>query len=339
MSGVKFPVSLHQIDRVETNNPITVTVFGLEGGRTIVPLRVPKRASPNAHVNLLYIQDEDSDYAAGHYVLIKDKSRFLSHLYKTKRHLFWCDNCLTPQFSGHAHAAHVDRCMEFANQAVQMPTKPGQSVMKFRDFEKQMKHDYVIYCDLESILVPLQSCARDPSQSASTKTNVHKACGYCYVIMGADGRLVKEPVLGHGENGEELMRDFLRRLKSEEQEIMKKRGPKYKIDMTESSQRAFNAATCCYLCGDDFKAAGAKKVRDHDHSKEIDNYRGAACGAACNLNLKRKDFIPVFFHGLSNYGIHHLVSEIGAISDGSDLKAIPRRRERYISFMWGTFAS
>lgn len=335
MTGIKYPVSIHQIDRFESNNRVTVSVFGLENSRTIIPLRVPKRASPTAHINLLYIQDQDSDSGEGHYVFIRDKSRFLSHLYRTKRHLFWCDNCLTPQFSKVAHDNHLLSCLEFANQAVQMPSKPSERVMKFKDYEKQMKHDYTIYADLESVLLPLHSCARDPSQSGSTKTNVHKACGYCYVIVDSAGNMVKEPVLGHGENGEELMREFLRKLKAEEQEIMEKRGPKYELDMTEASQKAFDEATTCYLCGDNFKTSGVSKVRDHDHSREFDNYRGAACMAGCNLNLKRQDFIPVFFHGLSNYDIHHLVSEIGYLSDGSDLKAIPKTKERYISFMWG----
>ncbi|KAK3931638.1 putative DNA polymerase, partial [Frankliniella fusca] len=103
--------------------------------------------------------------------------------------------------------------------------------------------------------------------------------------------------------------------------------------MTEATEAAFQRATHCYLCNEKIPREGVLKVRDHDHTIQTNNYRGAACGP-CNLNLKRKTFVPVFLHNLSRYDAHLLISAIGEISDGDDITVIPKTKEKYVSFSW-----
>jgi len=327
MKNIKYPVKLNDISKFETQNKgISVSVFGLEEESAIVPLRVTPKLR-NRHINLLLLQEGD-EY---HYVLIKNISRFLSHLTTRRKRLYWCENCLTPRDKKEKHLEHRERCIEHDAQAIKMPA-PKDSTMKFTEHYARMRHDYVIYCDIEAVLEPYDTALHDPSHSRTTKINKHVACGYSYVIIGADGSMVKAPVV---ERGPDVIRKLLLSLRKEQGEINKLRGEVYPIDMTEESIKRFAEATHCYMCGDRVPREGVVKVRDHDWSKEKDNFRGAACNAPCNLNLKRREYIPVIMHNLSGYDAHHIISEIGQLTDGSDLTAIPRTKEKYVSFTWG----
>ena len=48
------------------------------------------------------------------------------------------------------------------------------------------------------------------------------------------------------------------------------------------------------------------KVRDHDHLKEFNNYRGAAC-FDCNIKTNFKNYkLKVLFHNLKGYDSHNM---------------------------------
>ncbi|KAK3931642.1 LOW QUALITY PROTEIN: hypothetical protein KUF71_007457 [Frankliniella fusca] len=211
--------------------------------------------------------------------------------------------------------------------------RPRDATLRFRQWGHQMRHDYVIYADFESIIVPYNSPCPDPAVSSTTRDSRHVPCGFCYVIVKADGTLLKEPVLEHGEK--DIVKRFLQCLQEEVKHITELRGELYELDMSEEQEKDFQKATNCYMCGDAVPRAGVKKVRDHDWSKAEHNYRGAACQYPCNLNLKRKTYIPVLMHNLKNYDAHMVLSEIGQLSDGSDISVIPRNKEKYVSFQWG----
>lgn len=334
LTGLSFPVKVDKISVFERHNVnVSVSVFGLEDEeKAIVPLRVAPIVRAH-HVNLLLLRGSDENDAHDyHYVLVKDLSRFLAHLTRCRKRLFWCENCLTPRASRRLHLEHRERCIKHGAQAIRMPSV-RHSILKFTDYDKQLKHDYVIYCDLESILVPYTTALPDPARSSTTKLNSHLACGFAYVIVGPDGSMLREPVLEHG--GSDLMRRFLLRLKREENRITQLReSQQHEIDMTEESEEAFQKATHCYLCGEAVPRQDAKKVRDHDWTKEKDNFRGAAC-QGCNLNLKRRNFIPIVMHNLSCYDAHHIISALGELTDGADLSVIPKNKEKYVSFTWG----
>ncbi|XP_052127781.1 uncharacterized protein LOC127750348 [Frankliniella occidentalis] len=196
-----------------------------------------------------------------------------------------------------------------------------------------MHHDFCIYADFEAICVPNNAVHPDPAASSTTTTSQHVPCGFCYIIVKADGTLLKPPVLQFGES--DLIIKFLMCLKEEVETITELRGDLYELDMSDEQEKEFQAAKECYMCGDQMPRFNVKKVRDHDWSKPTHNFRGAACQYPCNLNLKRKSYIPVFMHNLKNYDAHMILNEIGKLSDGSDLAVVPRTKEKYVSFQWG----
>ncbi|KAF0741731.1 Uncharacterized protein FWK35_00024015 [Aphis craccivora] len=51
----------------------------------------------------------------------------------------------------------------------------------------------------------------------------------------------------------------------------------------------------------------------------------------CNLELQQPKFVPVFFHNLSNYDSHFIITEFGF--DTETISVIPNSEEKFISFM------
>ena len=70
-----------------------------------------------------------------------------------------------------------------------------------------------------------------------------------------------------------------------------------------------------------------KTVRHHCHL--TGKFRGAAHNN-CNLNYKLGNFIPVFFHNLSNCDSHLFIKKIGQTK--GNVNCIPCNEEKYISF-------
>jgi hypothetical protein len=80
----------------------------------------------------------------------------------------------------------------------------------------------------------------------------------------------------------------------------------YKIDMTKEDYENHLIADRCYLCFGNFNK-NDYKVKDHDHLKEKNNYRGAAhnnCNIKCNNTKYFK--LPVIAHNLKGYDSHFI---------------------------------
>jgi len=99
--------------------------------------------------------------------------------------------------------------------------------------------------------------------------------------------------------------------------------------LTEEDQEAFDEATNCYLCGYEFNDESIKKNRDHDHF--TGQYLGAAC-TNCNMSRRlRKPFLPVFFHNLKGYDLHHIMKYGLSTFNTWQMTCIPLSREKYMS--------
>ena len=185
-------------------------VFALENNRDPVPMRVTKQKR-GIHVNLLLIRewddenDDDNDFDdeeeedEWHYVLITDVIAVLASSSTRNKRLFWCESCLSPVDSEQKYTSHMERCTILTPQAIRMPTE-SQKYMKFTDFHKQVYHDYVIYYDFESILKASDKPAHESGRSGTTEVNTHVPSGFCYIVIGPDGKAIKPPVLYHGDS-------------------------------------------------------------------------------------------------------------------------------------------
>lgn len=82
----------------------------------------------------------------------------------------------------------------------------------------------------------------------------------------------------------------------------------------------------CPFCKSKFNSNNLP-VRDHDHL--IRKYRQTVC-SMCNLKMQRPNFVPCFFHNLSGYDSHFLITQLGF--DTKSINVIPNIEEKLISF-------
>ena len=67
-----------------------------------------------------------------------------------------------------------------------MPTK-GE-FLKFKNYERKIKSQFMIYADFESNLVPENNGKQNPNESYTSKYQKHVACNYGYKLVCVDDK-------------------------------------------------------------------------------------------------------------------------------------------------------
>jgi len=338
MEGISQPTPISQVPKFEKQNPsfsINVISYDIEvefdettKQRTETYFFFPLHASTNHaaehKIDLLYISNEQSS----HYAAIRNMSRLLGHTTLHNGRSFHCGYCLRMFSSNEVLQKHQVLCSQHSAQAIEMP-KPGENILKFSKFGNTFPIPYVIYADFETFISPKNDVGRDRN---TVITAEHIPCGFCYVVVGPDGMLVKKPVKYRGED---VVSNFLACLLAEEKEIKDKvenfsKNP-VPIIMTPKDIVSFASAKACGICKKEFRS-NEEKVKDHCHI--TGKFRQAAHNA-CNLAFKPPKYIPVVFHNLRGYDSHLIFQKLGEV-ENSRITCIPNTVEKYMSFSVGS---
>lgn len=337
---IDFPMKLENIKKFETNNNISINVYGLEHVKTneklntevVGPLYYSKNRQ-STHVNLLLISDDNGN---SHYCWIKDMSRLLgSQLNSNTSKKYFCDGCFQFFYSKNKLDNHQEN--DCNHVYTKIPTndlkinKYGEiipeNILQFENFEKQLKLPFVIYADFECILKPIKYEEPTSVEEAFTiDTSEHRPYAFVYFIKCSyDTKLSKLEYYF----GEDASKVFCERL---ELDIFRLYNDhlKYIVPMnrlTQQEKDAFENATVCNIC-DKIIENYEEKVHDHDHL--TGRVRLGAAHSICNLNFKIPKYIPVFFHNLSGYDSHLFIKELCCFEDEVDV--IAQTKEKYISF-------
>ena len=184
-----------------------------------------------------------------------------------------------------------------------------QKCVEFKNWEYTLRKPHVIYADFESCLVK-----RDVVKGKNTtQTQIHKPDAYCYHLVSdivpADNITVQYTAKTNDEN---IPLYFIKSLSQMANRLGEKYAESRPMVITEEEQALFNAATTCWVCGEETMDGDEKlrKVRDHCHFTR--RYRGAAHNM-CNLKLKRDKSIPVLFHNGTGYDFHLFMRDLGRI--------------------------
>ena len=320
-TGINFPVSIKDIPKIEKMNNIAINVFGYEN-KTTFPVFISDSQTENP-LNLLLISNENKR----HYTYIKDFNRFMYK--KTKHHCKkrFCISCLQCFSTKAILNNHIKNCLIInKKQNIIMP-KFGSKIF-FKNYFKMIKSPFVIYCDFESILEPIDVAKQDEkTTSYTTGYQNHLISSYAYKVVCQLDKYTK-PIKSY--RGENATKDFLTNLLIENEEIQKiiKTQFQEKMKITKEQQNEFHRTTICYICNG--KLTKKDKVRDHCHV--TGEYRGAA-HKNCNLQFKISTKVPVVFHNLRGYDSHFIMQEIGEFN--LDISVIPTNSEKYLSFTWG----
>ena len=339
-SGIEFPVTTKQYNKIEKQNEININVFGYENKQPY-PIYVSKEKYEN-HMELLLITEDKNK----HYVLIEYFNRFMYNQTKHKESKHFCMHCLQCFSSERVLNDHKDNCITVnGTQAVKMPDK-NNNTLKYNNFHKQQPVPFVIYADFEAITEKISGCKSNNNKSYTEAYQKHTDCGFGYKVVCCYDDKYSQPLKIY--RGEKAVYTFLEYMLDEVKyckKVIKKEFNK-PLKMTKEDEKEFNKAEECHICNIKYNDDDIK-VRDHCHI--TGKYRGSA-HQECNLQLRvnpEKVKIPVIFHNLRGYDSHFIMQEIGAIVKDYEytnkkgekcqmnINAIPNNMEKYMAFMLG----
>ena len=125
-----------------------------------------------------------------------------------------------------------------------MPEEGG-NILSFQNYKNQMKMHYVIYADFEAIIRKILGCECERMQTSYTeKTERHKACGYSFMVVRSDGKVV----CSKAYRGETAVGKFLSDILQEEEKIRESLATPKPIVMTDEDWENFKKATDCHIC-------------------------------------------------------------------------------------------
>ena len=339
-SGIDFPVTTKQYNKIEKQNEININVFGYENKQPY-PIYVSKEKYED-HMELLLITENENK----HYVLIKDFNRFMFNKTKHEHRKHFCMFCLQCFSSERVLTDHKDNCIALnGTQAVKMPEK-GNNILKYNNFHKQQQVPFVIYADFEAVTEKISGCQPNNNESYTNAYQTHTDCGFGYKVVCCYDDKYSQPLKIY--RGEKAVYTFLEYMLDEVKyckKVMKKEFNK-PLKMTKKDEEKFKKAEEWYICN---KKYTNEDIRVRDHCHITGKYRGSA-HQECNLQIRlnpEKIKIPVIFHNLRGYDSHFIMQEIGAIVKDYEYKnkkgekcqmninAIPNNMEKYMAFMLG----
>ena len=344
-SGIEFPISKKDYNKIEKKNGIRVNVFGYENKQPF-PIHISKEDF-KMELNLLLLDSDGNK----HYVLINDFNSFMFKQTKHKSKKNFCMTCLQCFSSKEVLDAHRKDCIVInGKQAIKMPNEDENGV-EFINHRKQIPVPFVIYADFEAITKKNKKLVIDESKdkgniSYTKAYQTHVDCGYGYkVVCHYDWKLSKRSKIYRGKGAVyKFMENML-----EEVEYCKKMVKKHfkkNLKATNDDLRNFNESSECYICKVKY-VEGEKPIMDH--CKITGKYMGSAHDACCSKLRMNPDKIrvPVIFHNLRGYDSHLIMQQIGKIAKDKSyvdkngerknlkINAIPNNMERYMAFMLG----
>ena len=340
-SGIEFPVTIKQYNKIEKQNNININVFSYSNGE-IFPIYVSRERNEDM-LNLLLL----TKTAGRHYILIKDFNTFMYNITKHRSKKHFCMFCLQHFSSERILNNHKENCIIINGiQGITMPNK-DENILKFKGFYKQLPVPFVIYADFEAITEKIDSCQRNDNKSYTEAYQNHRDCGYGYkVVCCYDDKYTKEEKIYRGEKAvykfmEAMLKEVEYCINVIQNEFNKP------LKMTTDDEEKFQKADRCHICEQKYKKQDVR-VRDHCHI--TGKYRGSA-HQYCNLQFQITDKIPVIFHNLRGYDSHFIIQEIGEIikkntykvtgKDGKEkvkqmnINVIPNNMEKYMAIMLG----
>ena len=183
-SGITFPVTINQINRIEKPNKINIYLFGYD---TVKKRPYPIYPSPENYddnLNLLYIEGKNElGEETTHYVLIEDFSKLNSKFTKHKGKKHFCMRCLQCFYSNESLAKHRVYCLAIHGvQAIDLPPKYTDKngvertpCVYFKNHHKSLPVPFGIYADFECTTEKISGCQPSDKKSYTEKYQKHTA--------------------------------------------------------------------------------------------------------------------------------------------------------------------
>ena len=342
-SGVTFPVTIRDMDKIEKQNKININAYVYnEDGKEVSPIQNSKESYEDT-LNVLLIERQRKNINS---IMFISKISIvliiilLNHITKKR----FCLRCMQPFYSEYHLEAHKKDCIIVnGTQKIVMPEEGSR--VQFHNYQNGLPVPFIVYADFEAITRKIDTCSPPRGKSYTQAYQKHEPCGFSYkVVCYYDKKYSTPEVLFRGEN---VVQKFYQNLSEEIkycQKIITERA-KRRLVMTASAEEDFQKAKKCWICQRQYKPEEGENipVRDHCHMT------GKYCGSAhkkCNFRLQisaEKIKIPVLFHNLKGYDGHLIIEGMGDIIKEKDLRGeeplnidvIASNPEKYITFKIG----
>ena len=202
----------------------------------------------------------------------------------------------------------------------------ANNILESKPGKKSLKHPFIIYADLECLLLKTNTCNNNPNKSYTTVKALHKPSGYSLLTSCSLDKLENKQTYYKGKDCMERFGDDLKehvtRITNYE---MKPMDP-----LTEEEEESYKNQELCHICEKEFCTDNKeiRKVRDHCHY--TGKYRGAA-HSKCNLNYKIVKEILELFHNGSVYDYRFIIKYLAREFKGNS-GCLGENTEKYISF-------
>ena len=193
---------------------------------------------------------------------------------------FYCLNCLHSSRTDNACKKHERLCENNDYCYVEIPTKVNK-ILKYDYGKKWLKTPFVIYVDLECLLLKQESRQNNPNESYTERKAIHEPCRYSLdLVCSFDSKEDKHSFY----RGKDCIKRFCSEVKELGTKIVN-HGQKEMTSLTDDENRYYEEQKECCICKKEFcfnkkqklKFKLYKKVRDHCH------FTGKVRGAACSL--------------------------------------------------------
>ena len=209
-SGITFPVTINQINRIEKQNKININLFGYDTEKkSVYPIRISEE-SYDDHLELLYLEGKNElGEETTHYIYIKDVNKLLFTFTKHKGKKHFCTRCLQCFYSNESLAKHRVYCIAINGvQAIKMPEKyidingvERTPCVYFKNHHKTLPVPFGIYADLECNTEKISGCQPSDKKSYTEKYQKHTACSFGYkVVCYYDQKYSRDVVIYRGED-------------------------------------------------------------------------------------------------------------------------------------------
>jgi len=149
-----YPVTnMNQVNKFDEANGTSTYIYLIQGEHIQV-YHLPKKKDGREVLLGLVVNEKNQC----HYVLIKDISRVISHLFKSDHKEYFCKECFYHTRNKVVFDRHV--CFNDKVMVEFMPpkTKKGlPNLLKFKNYKHMCYEKFVVFADMESILKKVES--------------------------------------------------------------------------------------------------------------------------------------------------------------------------------------
>ena len=178
-----------------------------------------------------------------HYLATKNISGLLRGITSNHNGDFYCLNCLHSYRTKSKLKKHEKICKNHNFCHLKMPDVDN-NILESKPGKKSLKHLFIIYADLECLLLKMNTCNNNPNKSYTTAKALHKPSGYSLLTSCSFDKSKNKSTYYRGKG---CMKRFCDDLKEHVTRItnyeMKPMNPS-----TEEEKESYKNQKLCHIC-------------------------------------------------------------------------------------------